>query len=81
MVDHHLVVEEIVHQVYANLHQRCGGSFQTWVRRVEIEVTQPYCSWLVDHLPTRTELVECFSEGCPHQMETKCNAPKLAMAN
>ena len=25
--------------------------------------------WLVNHLPTRAELVECFSEGCPHHME------------
>jgi hypothetical protein len=27
--------------------------------------------WLADHLPTCAKIVECFTEGHPHQMETE----------
>ena len=32
-------------------------------------VRDPTYPYLVDHLPTRAEMVACFAEGCPHQME------------
>jgi hypothetical protein len=37
--DHHPTVEEIVREFYANLHKRCGDSFQTWVWKKEIVMT------------------------------------------
>jgi hypothetical protein len=83
--DHCPTVEKIVFEFYANLHRRCCDSFWTWVRSKKIEVTStlisnvtgaswvcnPEYTWPVDHLPTRAEIVECFIEGHPHQMETK----------
>jgi hypothetical protein len=37
--DHRPVMEKIVWEFYANLYQRRGNSFQTWVRGKEIVVT------------------------------------------
>jgi hypothetical protein len=34
-------------------------------------VCNPEYPWLVDHLPIRAEMVSCFAEGCPNQMETE----------
>lgn len=65
------MVEEIVWEFYANLYQRRGNSFRTWIKGREIEVTptlinnitraplvcDPVYPWLVNHLPTRVELV------------------------
>jgi hypothetical protein len=34
-------------------------------------VRNPEYPWPVDHLPIRAEMVECFAEGHPHQIETK----------
>jgi hypothetical protein len=31
----------------------------------------PEYPWPVDHLPIRAEMIECFVEGHPHQIETK----------
>ena len=81
--DHRPTPEEIVWEFYANLHQRCGNSFCTWIRRRRIEVTpslinsmsgvpsvrDPPYPYPADHLPTRAEMVACFAEGRPHQME------------
>jgi hypothetical protein len=81
--DHHPTVETIVWEFYANLHQRCGDSFRTWLRGRAIKVTptliskitgaphvrDPAYPYLVDHLPAHADLVACFVEGCPHQME------------
>ena len=83
--DHRGVVEEVVREFYANLHQRRGDSFLTWVRGKVIEVTPTLIGcitgapcvrdlvypWPRDCLPSRAILVECFAEGCPHQMETE----------
>jgi hypothetical protein len=86
MVGHHCpTVVEIVREFYANLHQRRGNSFLTWIRGKEIKVSptlisnitrapcvcDPVYPWLVDHLPTSAEMVECFAKGSPHQMETE----------
>ena len=74
--DHRLAVEEIVWEFYANLHQRPGDSFWTWVRGKVIEVTpilishimgaprvrDPAYPWPVDHLPSCAILVKCFTE-------------------
>ena len=81
--DHHSVVEEIVWEFYTNLHQRRSDSFRTWLRGTTIEVTptlismitgvprvcNPTYPWLVDHLPALVDMVTCFAEGRPHQME------------
>jgi hypothetical protein len=81
--DHRPVVEVIVWEFYANLHQRHGDSFRTWLRGRAIEVTptliseitrapcvhDPVYPYPVDHLPARVDLVACFIEGHPHQME------------
>jgi hypothetical protein len=83
--DHCPTIEDLVREFYANLHRRVGDSFYTWVKEKEIHVTlnlistiteapwvrNPEYPWPVDHLPTRVEMVECFAEGRPHQMETK----------
>jgi hypothetical protein len=83
--DHRLAAEELVREFYANIHWRYDKSFQTCVRREGIHVTptlistimgtpqvsDPEYLWPVDHLPTHAELVECFTEGCPRQMETE----------
>ena len=37
--DHRPVIEEIVWEFYANLHQRCGDSFCTWIKGKRIKVT------------------------------------------
>jgi hypothetical protein len=34
-------------------------------------VHDPVYPWPVDRLPIRTDIVECFAEGCPLQMETE----------
>ena len=34
-------------------------------------VRDPKYPWLANYLPTRIELVECFVEGYPHQIETE----------
>ena len=66
-----------------NLHQRRGVSFRTWLRGTTIEVTPTLISTIIgvpcvrdptypypfDHLPTRTDIVRCFVEGHPHQIE------------
>jgi hypothetical protein len=81
--DHHLAIEAVLWEFYANLHQTRGNSFRTWLRWREIEVTptliskiagaprvrDPVYPYLVDHLPTRVDLVACFTKGHPHQME------------
>jgi hypothetical protein len=81
--DHHPAVEAIVWEFYANLHQRRSDSFCTWLRGTTIKVIptlintiievphvrDPTYLYPVDHLPTRTDLVMCFDEGHPHQME------------
>jgi hypothetical protein len=81
--DHRPAVEVIVWEFYANLHQRRGDSFRTWLRGRAIEVTptliseitgaprvrDPVYPYPVNHLPARADLVACFAEGCPHQME------------
>ena len=81
--DHCSTIEEIVWEFYANLHQRCGDSFYTWIRGRRIEVTLALISALigvphvhdltypypVDHLSTRAEMVACFAKGRPHQMK------------
>ena len=81
--DHHPAIEEIVWEFYVNLHQRCGNSFCTWIRgrRIEVitalisaisrvpRVRDPTYPYLVNHLHTRAEIVTCFAEGRPHQME------------
>ena len=37
--DHCPAIEEIVWELYVNLHQRRGDSFCTWIRGTRIEVT------------------------------------------
>jgi hypothetical protein len=51
--DHRPVVEAIVWEFYANLHQRRGDSFRTWRRGRAIEVTP-------------TLIIEITAEGHPH---------------
>jgi hypothetical protein len=81
--DHRLAVETIVWEFYTNLHRRCGDSFRTWFNGTVIEVTltlikeitraprvrDPTYPYLVNHLPADADLVACFVEGHPHQME------------
>jgi hypothetical protein len=81
--DHHPTVEAIVWEFYANLHQRRGDSFCTWLKGRAIEVTptliseitgaprvrDPVYPYPVDHFPARADLVASFAEGRPHQME------------
>ena len=81
--DHRPTIEEIVWEFYANLYQRCGNSFYTWIRGRRIKVTSSFINLMsgvpsvcdptypysVDHLPTRAEMVACFVEGRLHQME------------
>jgi hypothetical protein len=83
--DHRPAIAELVRKFYANLHRRAGDSFSTWVRGMEIHVTPnlvsaitgaprvraPEYPWPVDHLPTQAQMVACFTEGCPHRMETE----------
>jgi hypothetical protein len=45
--DHCPAVEEIVREFYANLHQRHGDSFLTWVREKVIEVTPTLISHIM----------------------------------
>jgi hypothetical protein len=81
--DHCPTMEVIVWEFYANIHQRRSDSFCTWLRGTAIDVTptliseitgvprvrDPVYPYPVDHLPIRANLVACFAEGCPHQME------------
>jgi hypothetical protein len=81
--DHRPAVEAVVWEFYANIHQRCGDSFRTWLRGRAIEVTHtliseitgvprvrdPIYPYSIDHLPARADLVACFAKGRPHQME------------
>jgi hypothetical protein len=81
--DHRPVVEAIVWEFYANLHQKRDDSFRAWLRGTKIDVTptliseiigaprvyDPIYPYPVDHLPTYVELVACFVKGHPHQME------------
>jgi hypothetical protein len=81
--DHRPTVETVVWEFYGNLHQRRGDSFRTWLKGRAIEVTptliseiagvprvcDPVYPYPVDHLPARVDLVACFAEGRPHQME------------
>jgi hypothetical protein len=83
--DHCPAMEEIVREFYANLYQKRGDFFQTWIRRREIEliptlirnisgaplVCDPVYPWPVDHFPTRAEIVECFAKRRPHKMKTE----------
>jgi hypothetical protein len=78
--DHCPAVEAVVWEFYANLYQRRGDSFRTWLRGRAIEVTPTLISeitrapcvrdliypYSVDHLPARADLVACFAEGCPY---------------
>jgi hypothetical protein len=78
--DHRPAVETIMLEFYANLHQRRGNSFRTWLRGTTIEVTPTHISEItgaphvrdpaspypVDHLPARTDLVACFTKGHPY---------------
>jgi hypothetical protein len=73
--DHCPAVEAVVWEFYANLHQRRGDSFRTWLRGRAIEVTPTLISeitrapcvrdliypYSVDHLPARADLVACFA--------------------
>jgi hypothetical protein len=73
--DHYLAVETIVWEFYANLHQRRGDSFCTWLRGTAIKVTltlinkitetphvrDPGYPYPVDHLLAREDLVACFA--------------------
>ena len=81
--DHCPAIKEIVWEFSLNPHQRHGDSFCTWIRGTRIEVTptlistiagvplvrDPTYPYPVDHLPTHAEMVACFAEGRPHQME------------
>jgi hypothetical protein len=72
-----------VWEFYANLYQRRGDSFRTWLRGRSIEVTptliseiigaprvrDPIYPYSVDHLLARADLVACFTEGRPYQIE------------
>jgi hypothetical protein len=83
--DHRPAIEDLVREIYANIHRRVGDSFLTWVRGTKIHVTpilisaiarmprvhNPEYPWSIDQLLTRAEMVACFVEGCPHQMETE----------
>ena len=83
--DHRPEIKKLVRKFYANLHRRAGDSFLTWVRGTEIhvipdlinaitgvpQVCNPEYPWLVDHLHTQVEMVMCFAEGRPYQMETE----------
>ena len=83
--DHYAAIVELVWEFYANIHQRVGDSFITWVRGMEIHVTpdlistitgapwvcNPEYPWPVDHLLTQAEMVACFAEGHPNQMDTE----------
>jgi hypothetical protein len=73
--DHHYTVETIVWEFYANLHQRRGDLFCTWLRGRAIKVTptliseitgaprvcDPAYPYSVDDLPTHADLVACFA--------------------
>ena len=81
--DHCPAIEEIVWEFYVNVLQRHGDSFCTSLRGTMIEVTPTLISMItgvprvhdltysypVDHLPARADIVACFIEGHPHQME------------
>jgi hypothetical protein len=81
--DHRPAVEVIVWEFYVNLYQRRGDSFRTWLKGRAIEVTptliseitgaphvrDPVYPYPIDHLLARADLVACFAEGHPHQME------------
>jgi hypothetical protein len=81
--DHRPTVEAIVWEFYVNLHQRRGDSFHTWLKGTTIKVTltlistitkvplvhDPTYPWPVNHLHAHTNIIACFTEGCPHQME------------
>ena len=83
VVDHRLEVEEIVREFYVNLHKRRDDSFRTWVREKVIHLTFALLSnimgapqvhnlgysWPIDDLSSDIEMVECFTDGRPHQME------------
>jgi hypothetical protein len=85
VVDHCPAVMEIVHEFYANLHNRRSDSFRTWVKKKEIVVTptlisnimgapqvrDPRYPWPGDDLQALVEMVKCFVDGCPHKMETE----------
>lgn len=45
--DHRLAAEELVREFYAKIHQRCGDSFRTWVRREGIHVTPTLVSTIM----------------------------------
>jgi hypothetical protein len=78
--DHRPPVEVIVWEFYANIHQRRGDSFHTWLRGTAIDMTlaliseitgvprvhDPAYPYPVDHLLSRADLVACFVEGHPH---------------
>jgi hypothetical protein len=81
--DHRLAVEAIVWEFYENIHQRRGNLFRTGLRGIAIEVIpmliseiigaprvhDPAYPYPVDHLAARIDLMACFAEGRPHQME------------
>jgi hypothetical protein len=81
--DHRPAMEAIMWEFYVNLHQRHDNSFRTWLRGTVIEVTPTLISditgaprvpdlsypYSIDHLLARADLVACFAEGHPHQME------------
>jgi hypothetical protein len=81
--DHRPEVEAIVWEFYANLHQRLGDSFCTWLKGTTIVVTpmfinaiirapricDPAYPYPINHFPARANLVACFANGRSHQME------------
>jgi hypothetical protein len=84
MVDDHCpAIEPIVREFYSNLHQRRSDSFCAWLKGMMIEVTPALINAItgalrvhdltypfsVDHLPACADLVACFAEGHPLQME------------
>jgi hypothetical protein len=46
--DHHPTIVELVREFYANLHQRVGDSFLTWVRGMEIHVTPDLINAIIE---------------------------------
>lgn len=80
MEDHWPAAIRIVCEFYVNLQDRKTDSFKTWLRSKPITMTStlirqitgtplvrdPNYPWLLDHTPSHLQLVERFTNGCPH---------------